>query len=67
MNVKTATFSGSADWIADPTDVKWMLPRLQQHVFHKTVNGYNHGDFIWATNTPTELFADILKLINKYG
>ena len=67
MTVKTATFSGSIDWIANPTDVEWLLSQIKQHVFHKTIDGYDHGDFIWATNAATALYPDVISVIENYS
>lgn len=67
VSVKTATFSGGRDWISNPTDVAWLLPQIQQHVFHKTIDHYDHLDFIWSTDVPTELATDIISLINTHA
>ena len=69
MTVKTATFSGGLDWVANPTDVAWLLSQIQQHVhvFHKTINDYDHGDFIWATNAANVLYPDVINLINNHS
>ena len=65
MTVKTATFAGGLDWIASPADVAWLLPQIQQHVFHKTIDDYDHADYIWAMNAVTVLYPDIINLINN--
>ena len=67
MTVKTATFSGGLDWIANPTDVVWLLPQIQQHVFNKTISDYDHADFMWATNAANVLYPDIINLINNHS
>ena len=67
MTVKTATFSGSIDIIANPTDVAWLRTQIQQHVFQKTINGYDHGDFIWALDAATMLYPDVISTIKNYS
>jgi len=67
MTVKTATFSGNKDWISNPTDVAWLLPQLQQHVFHKTIDYYDHLDFIWSTDAAIVLYPNIINVINNYN
>ena len=67
MTVKTATFSGSVDWIANPTDVVWLRSQIQQHVFQKTIDGYDHSDFIWSLDAATVLYPDVISLIKNYS
>ena len=67
MTVKTATFSGGLDWVANPTDVAWLRSQIQQHVFQKTIADYDHGDFIWATNAANVLYPDVINLINTHS
>ena len=67
MNVKTATFSGNRDWISNPTDVAWLLPQLQEHVFHKAIDHYDHLDFVWSTDAATVVYPDVINLINNYS
>ena len=67
MTVKTATFSGGLDWIADPTDVAWLRPQIQQHVFNKIITDYDHTDFMWATNAANVIYPDVINLINTHS
>lgn len=64
--VETATFSGGQDWIANPTDVEWLLPQIKQHVFHKTIDYYDHLDFVWSTDAATVVYPDVVKLIKTH-
>jgi len=66
-DVKTATFSGGQDWIANPTDVKWLLPQIKQHVFHKTIDYYDHLDFVWSTDAAIAVYPDLVKLLKTYS
>ena len=65
MTVKTATFSGNKDWLSAPADVAWLLPQIQQHVFHKTIESYDHLDFILGTNAATTVYSDVITVINN--
>ena len=65
MTVKTATFSGGVDWIANPTDVAWLRSQIQQHVFQKTIDDYDHSDFIWSLDAVTVLYPDVISTIKN--
>ena len=67
MTVKTATFSGNKDWLAAPADVAWLLPQIKQHVFHKTIDDYDHLDFLLATNAANVLYPDVISVINDHS
>ncbi len=63
-----ALFSGGQDWLADPTDVKEMFPKINAtgHVFyHKNIAYYDHLDFIWGLDAPNMVYEDIIKYASK--
>lgn len=69
LTVPMALFTGGKDWLADPTDVAGLLPLLNKTghlIFHKNVDYYDHLDFIWAMDSPTVIYKDILTLAGKY-
>jgi len=68
MKVPTAIFSGGEDWLADPTDVNYILDNMdtQTLVYQKHIPSYNHIDFIWALTANTLIYADVLNLMEKY-
>ncbi|XP_013079898.2 lipase member K-like isoform X1 [Biomphalaria glabrata] len=62
VKVPVAIFRGDQDWLADPTDVKWLLPQL--NVTHDVnIPHYEHLDFIWAFDAPTYIYSTILKIV----
>ncbi|KAH9520009.1 hypothetical protein Btru_071465 [Bulinus truncatus] len=62
VNVPVAIFRGDQDWLADTTDVKWLLPLL--HVTHDVnIPHYEHLDFIWAFDAPAYIYNTILKIV----
>uniref|UniRef100_A0A2C9JRX8 Lipase n=1 Tax=Biomphalaria glabrata TaxID=6526 RepID=A0A2C9JRX8_BIOGL len=62
VKVPVAIFRGDQDWLADPADVKWLLPQL--HVTHDVnIPHYEHLDFIWAFDAPTYIYSTILKIV----
>jgi len=64
LTVKTALFTGGQDWLADPTDVADLLPKIKDVVFyHKNITYYEHLDFIWGLDAATEIYDEIISLI----
>jgi len=68
LKVKVALFTGSQDYLADPTDVKKLISVLPKDkvVFNKNIEKYSHIDFIWGYDAPSILYKDILDLFGKY-
>ncbi|KAK0056478.1 lipase member K [Biomphalaria pfeifferi] len=62
VKVPVAIFRGDQDWLADPTDVKWLLPQLNV-TLDVNIPHYEHLDFIWAFDAPTYIYSTILKIV----
>uniref|UniRef100_F7EQ32 Lipase n=1 Tax=Monodelphis domestica TaxID=13616 RepID=F7EQ32_MONDO len=65
MHVSTAVWSGTKDLLADPDDIKELLPKITNLIYHKIIPSYNHLDFIWAMNVTWEIFYEIIIMIKK--
>ncbi|CAL1528653.1 unnamed protein product [Lymnaea stagnalis] len=62
VKVPVAFVRGGKDFLADPTDVAWLLPQL--NVTHDVnIGHYEHLDFIWAYDAPTYVYDAILKIV----
>ncbi|KAL6061437.1 hypothetical protein STEG23_033204, partial [Scotinomys teguina] len=48
MKVQTAIWSGARDILANPIDVKNLVAKTYNLVYHKKIDDYNHLDFIIA-------------------
>lgn len=49
FNTKTMIFSGGQDFLADPTDVSWLLPQIASStIYTKSLPTYSHLDFVWG-------------------
>jgi len=66
MDVATATFSGGNDWLADPTDVSELLPKLPHHVYHQAIDYYEHLDFIFGLDANVKIYPHVIEELNKY-
>lgn len=67
MNVSTALFTGSNDWLADPDDVALLIPKLKQNgVLYSVTNmpTYEHLDFIWGINANRDVYEVIINNIS---
>ncbi|XP_044518890.1 lipase member J isoform X2 [Gracilinanus agilis] len=65
MQVATAVWSGTQDLLSDPDDIKELLPKITNLIYHKIIPSYNHLDFIWAMDVPWEIFYEIIIMIKK--
>ncbi|XP_072827658.1 lipase member J isoform X5 [Vicugna pacos] len=63
MNVSTATWSGESDLLADPEDVKILLPEIRNHIYHKTISYYNHIDFLFGLDVYHQVYHEIIDII----
>jgi len=68
LKAKVALFTGTQDYLADPTDVKRLISELPKEkvVFNKNVDYYSHIDFIWGIDAATLIYKDIIQLFGKY-
>ncbi|XP_062594628.1 gastric triacylglycerol lipase-like [Saccostrea cucullata] len=65
METPVAIFSGGQDWLADPTDVKSLLPQIKNVRSNKNIPEWEHLDFIWALDGPTKCYNDIINMIKS--
>ena len=66
LTVKTALFTGGQDWLADPTDVANLIPKIKDVVFyHRNISYYDHLDFIWGLDAATQVYSEIITQINN--
>ena len=66
LTVKTALFTGGQDWLADPTDVASLIPKIKDVTFyHKNISYYDHLDFIWGLDAATQVYSEIVTQIRN--
>ncbi|XP_002165026.2 gastric triacylglycerol lipase isoform X1 [Hydra vulgaris] len=65
VKVPVALFTGSNDWLADPTDINnHLIPFLPNIVFKKNIDAWNHLDFVWGINANKMIYNDIINLMS---
>jgi dienelactone hydrolase len=66
--VPTAVFWGKHDWLADPDDVQKILTTVPSEmlVYVKEQTTFAHLDYTWAPAARTEVYDDVVKLLNQY-
>lgn len=65
MQTPVALFYGSNDWLADPTDVEALIPKLKNLFSSNYLVGFNHLDFIWGLRAAQEVYLPIIDIINQ--
>ena len=63
MTVPVAVYWAQNDWLADPTDVKALLPKLSNKIYDRYIPNWDHLDFIWGMDAATKVYKDIIKNI----
>eukprot|EP01136_Pigoraptor_vietnamica_P012205 Opistho-1_new@51877 len=67
LMVPSALFSGTKDTLADPKDVAALVALLPPDLVlrHDVLDGYGHGDFLWATDAAARLYSSVLAVIGR--
>ena len=63
METPVVLFSGTNDFLADPTDVRWLVPQLKNMQAHHVIPEWEHMDFIYAINAPEMCYNKIISLL----
>ena len=66
VKIPVAIYYGDSDFLADRTDVQFLLDNLPNIVHQKEFPNWNHVDFIYGINAPNLLYKDILELLQKH-
>lgn len=66
IQTKTALFSGTADWLTVPVDVSRVAAEVRPLVEHKTIQGWEHLDFIWAMQAPSLCYKYVIELLHSF-
>jgi len=66
VRLPTVMVSGSYDTLSSPQDVKWTISQLPNLVQHFEIEGYNHLDFMWATNAGPALNIKLIEIAKRF-
>ena len=67
LHIPTAIFTGDHDWLADPKDVKNLIPKIRRVLInHTDIPSYEHLDFIWGLSAPELVYSVVMELARKY-
>lgn len=69
LSVPTAFFTATNDWLADPQDIdQYLLPRLNHTlIYSKSIEAWNHLDFVWGVDANKVVYNDIVMILNKHS
>ncbi|XP_052570156.1 tear acid lipase-like protein [Peromyscus californicus insignis] len=65
MKVQTVIWNGGQDILANPIDVKNLVAKTYNLVYHKKIGDYNHLDFIIGKDVAEKVYNDLFAFIKK--
>jgi len=68
VTMPVALFSGTNDWLADPTDVAKLIADLPPAsiINNTVVDGFAHLDFVWGVHANKYVYDPLMELIEQY-
>jgi len=66
METPVIVYSGDMDWLADPEDVKELIPNLRSLDHHVALAEFNHFDFIWGLRAAPQIYWPIVNDIRNF-
>eukprot|EP01132_Coremiostelium_polycephalum_P002495 gene2495-3087_t len=68
FNAPTIIFYGGNDYLADTTDVQWLIPQLgSKLLWNKFIESYSHLDFVWGMDAYTQVYAEATQYLLQYA
>ena len=59
-------FTGGNDWLADPTDVAELIPKIKSVIIYdKNIPQYEHLDFLWGLDAATEVYDEAIAIMKQ--
>lgn len=65
MKTPVVLFWGDKDWLADPKDVREMIPKLYRLVGNYEIKNWNHLDFIWGIDAANVVYKKLISIIKN--
>ncbi|KAN0034470.1 hypothetical protein ACTFIV_000983 [Dictyostelium citrinum] len=66
-SIPTIIFTGGKDLISTKEDYNWLIPQLNNLIYHKHIDSYSHLDFVWGNDAYKQIYSDIVKYLLKYN
>ncbi|EFA81642.1 hypothetical protein PPL_05635 [Heterostelium album PN500] len=60
-------YYGGNDYLADPTDVEWLIPQVPSLLYKKFLPTYSHLDFVWGENAYQDIYDEAAQWLLKYA
>ena len=61
MAVPVALYYAQDDRLADPTDVRALLPLLPNKLYNRYIQNWDHLDFIWGLDAAKLVYREIIQ------
>ena len=61
-----AVYSGTADWLVTPSEMKILLPQIKNLVKSVVIDGWEHLDFIWAMDAPQQCYNEVIHMFKNF-
>lgn len=59
-------FTGGNDWLADPTDVAELIPKIKSvTIYDKNIPQYEHLDFLWGLDAATDVYEEAIAIMKQ--
>lgn len=65
MRVQTFIWSGGQDILVNSINVKTLVAKTYNLVYHKKIGDYNHLDFIIGKDVAEKVYNDLIAFIKK--
>ncbi|KAL5475602.1 hypothetical protein EMCRGX_G025434 [Ephydatia muelleri] len=66
LTVPTMLFTGGNDWLADPTDVAELIPKIKSvTIYDKNIPQYEHLDFLWGLDAATDVYEEAIAIMKQ--
>ena len=62
-----AVYSGTADWLVTPSEMKILLPQIKNLVKSVVIDGWEHLDFIWAMDAPQQCYNEVIHMFKNFS
>ena len=66
ITIPVAVYSGTADWLVTPSEMGLLVPQIKNLVKNVVIDGWEHLDFVWAMDAPSQCYNDVIELFERF-